>query len=383
MRFSTIVFAAAALALLPPSAAAQNASPPLPEPRIRVSGYLQPQYERADVGEDEARDRAFFRRLVVTFSARANERWIAQLQADLAPVIDGDRLQVKDAYLRYAGWQNRGLTLTIGNQKLPFSRSVLAPSSRRSLIERPIEAERAFGSPGRALAIKLDGDHHGHHLQWSGAFASALHSPDPRQVRIDGIADARADWSEGWLAAGRLEFHPFGNTPREQGNFGERSWRTVFAAAGYLWTNDGDRNLPTVNDRATSALTADVDDAAALELSAGIRGHRTSIDIEYHHVASHTIDRSFDGGLYRAGRAALHGFGLEAGYMIVPRRLEALGGLEALDAHARDAVLWRQSLGLVWYLAAHDVKVSVMHRETENDSDEHGRATFVQAQIAF
>jgi hypothetical protein len=108
-------------ALLPLLLVAQaGAGPP-----VGVSGYVQPQYEvrRAD---DGTRDRALFRRMVVTIDAAPMAHWRAQFSVDAGPLASaGTRPVIKNASVTFTGWEGRGITLTIGNQKMPLSRPLL------------------------------------------------------------------------------------------------------------------------------------------------------------------------------------------------------------------------------------------------------------------
>jgi hypothetical protein len=359
-------------------------TPPNDPPPVTLNGYVQAQYEEID-RPGEANDRAYVRRLVLTVEAAPAASWVGRIQADLAPTTVGDAVVIRDAYLRYTGWAAHGLTLTVGNQKLPFSRSFIVSSARRGLVERTVIGERSFGTPGRSIAMKLDGHTRSDLWQWSGAVASALHSPDAATLRIDGIADAASDWNEGVVALGRIELHPLGNTPRDQGDFGS-GMRVVIGGAGYIWRNDGDTNAYTDEGRALSRTLADVQQAQALELSGGLRGHRLSLDAEYHRVAARTVDTSFSGGLYMSGKTSLNQFGVEAGWMLVRRRLEALAAFDTMTVAGRDAIASRPAVGANWYFSGHNVKLEMMHRETYNDRGVRGarlHATYLQAQIAF
>jgi hypothetical protein len=72
--------------------------------------------------------------------------------------------------------------------------------------------------------------------------------------------------------------------------------------------------------------------------------------------------------------------------MIVPRRVELVAAVDAVDVEALDAALRRLALGASWYLREHRLKVQVLHRETFNDggrADRRAHATYVMTQVAF
>jgi hypothetical protein len=368
-------------ALVPGAVSAQTPA----APTFTFAGYLQTQYNRLSV-EDSPHDRVIFRRAIVGVEAELSERWMGELQADIAPVSLGERIEVRDAYLRYTGLTARGVTFTLGNQKTPFARSVLTSSARRGLVERPVTGERAYGSPGRAISLRVDGRDTGHLLLWSGAVASVHHAPTSDQIRLDGLATSRVDWNEGVMVSGRAEWHPRGFVALEQGAFDVKNTVMTIAAGAYHWVNDGDNNLFTEDGHSTSLVAADLDRATGLELSGGMRAPRLSLDAELHRITGRTIDPEFTGGLYRAGRTRLIKSSIEAGYMLVPPHLELLGGVETLDVEAYESVTWRPVAGVNWYVYRHKLKFQFMQRETLNDlgvRGQRGHATYLQAQIAF
>ena len=95
-------------------------------PRVSFSGYVQPQYEVRTTDTDTT-DRTIFRRMFFTLEAQPFTDWRGQFQVDAGRLVSfGERPVIKNAYIQYTGWEDRGLTLTIGNQKPPFSRSLTA-----------------------------------------------------------------------------------------------------------------------------------------------------------------------------------------------------------------------------------------------------------------
>jgi phosphate-selective porin OprO and OprP len=370
--FLTVLLAA----LLDIAPAAQTL--PADAPRVSFSGYVQPQYEVRS-GDGETSDRALFRRLVLGVETILPHAWSTQLQVDFGPVASNhdERLIVKDAYVRYAA--PHGIVLTIGNQKMPFSRSLLASSSRRGLVERPVAGDRSLGSPGRAAGIFADGWHRGRALHWTAGVAYSQQSPDADEVRIDGPAEARSDWNKGSLLAGRIELHPLGEVPRTQGDFAHGPVTFTAALAAYSWSNREDATSP-----ATTVVNADR--VSGFELSGSVRGFGLSTDVEFEHIASHAVDDGADLGLYIDGRALIDKGSIEAGYMLLPRRLEALVGFDATTSDAFDVTWHRFNSGINWYFNGHRLKVSVMHRESFNDRgvrNERSRATYLQTQFAF
>lgn len=377
--------ALSALALSVGTAAAQTAASP--ERRAGVGGYAQLQYERVDREDGDARDRVFVRRLLLTLNAEVAREWFAVAQFDFGPAASsGSRVIVKDTYLQYRGWRDSGVLLTIGNQKTPFSRSILMASTRRGLVERPFTGDKAFGGPGRAISIRSDGAAQRGKVRWSTALASTLHAPDADEIRIDGLPEASSTWNEGAMLTGRFELHPLGEVPLEHGDFNRGALKLVVGAAAYAWHNDGDRNLHTVANRSVNDSVADVDDVRGFEVSGAVRGHGVSVEAALTRISAEALDREFSGGLFRAGDAHLRAGSVEAGCMLLRRRLEAVAAYDALTSPTFAAAWRRASAGVNWYVSGHDLKFQVMHRRSTNDRGIAGAradATYLQAQIAF
>lgn len=350
------------------------------EPRVSFSGYVQPQYEVRSAG-GETIDRTLFRRLYFALDAHPFEHWHGQFQVDAGRLISGgDRLVIKNAYIQYTGWQDRGLTFTIGNQKPPFSRSLITSSSRRALIERPFTGDRLYGNPGRAPMVKLEGWHRNHHVYWAGAGGTSRNVPDAEFVRIDGPAETgTAGIHEGPIASGRVELHPFGETSREHADFGRTPLRVGVAAAAYGWWNDND-----AAPRGDGAI--DLSHVHAYEISAAVRGGGAWMDVAYNRVTSKAIDPTASSGIYAGGRALLHQSSVEAGYLFWRTHLEAVGMFDTMSAEPFVDTWRRLTGGMNWYMNRHDLKVSLMHRESYNERGLAGvrsHTTYIQTQFAF
>ena len=370
---------AAALALAACATTALPAQQPPAEPKISFSGYVQPQYQVELAGGDRS-DRALLRRAVVTFDVEMSGNWRGELQADLGPVTSGgDRVIVKNAFLQFTGWKDQGVLVTAGNQKLPFSRALLASSSRRGLVERPFTGDRGLGSPGRALSLKVDGWHRARTLYWSAAVAESRQSGERDEIRIDGPAEAGDDGYEGNVLAGRLEWHPLGEVSRDHGDFARGPVRLTAGVAAYGWWNDGDV-------RAGEGGGAEAARASGLELSGALRGQGLSVDAEFERITAAARPGSTDGGIYAGGEAAIRKASIEAGYMVLRERLEALAAIDEADTRTFDRPWRRAAAGVNWYVRRHALKFSLMHREGFNHLGVRGRrsrATYLQSQLAF
>jgi phosphate-selective porin len=115
---------------------------------VSLGGYIQTQYTRISMDGGDPRDRVLFRRIMLWAQSDLGEHWSAEVEADVAPATLGERILVRDAYLRYSGLRDGHFIVTLGNQKMPFSRSALTGASKRGFVERPVTGERPFGAPG-------------------------------------------------------------------------------------------------------------------------------------------------------------------------------------------------------------------------------------------
>ena len=387
MRRDVACLASAAIVFAAVSAAAQTPpdSSSSSSPHVTISGYVQPQLEITRSGGSTTDD-VLLRRAVVAVRTTLTPDWSAAIQVDFAPALDDDGVTLLDGYLRYSGFAEGAVTITAGNQKVPFSRSALFSSQRRGLVERSFTGERAFAAPGRAIGLQADGRHHDSQFQWSAALSSVYHAADVDEMRFDGLAKADETWNQGLMSVGRFEWHPFGPIAREQGDFEGGAFRVMTGVAAHAWHNDGDNNSFTEDGRSTSDEFADLDSAAAVELNVGLRGHGVSADVAWSWTSAELIDPTFGLGLYEDGKATLQQFSTEAGYMLVPGRLEALGAIDSLSAAAYPSIEYRPAAGMNWYANGHRIKISAMHRETFNARGATGarsRTTYFQAQLAF
>ena len=148
----------------------------------------------------------------------------------------------------------------------------------------------------------------------------------------------------------------------------------------------GEQPPGTVGGVSTSSSKADVDEATGFELSAGLRGFGFSADAQYQVVDGDTVATGFTGGVFVDGTTELEQLAVEAGYMVLPSRLELVGGWEAQDADGYADTWNRTSFGLNYFLNGYKLKGQLTYRMGENldgvagnDADE----VFLQLQYVF
>ncbi len=353
--------------------------------KIEVGGRIQVQYTQVDVDGEETTDDLFFRRLRFYLSGTVTENWVAKFQLDFGESFDGNEVSVKDAYLRYTGWET--LQLTVGNQKPPFSREFLTSSKKLQQVERPFTGDHNFGNPDRFLGVKLDGQALDNKLTYSVGFGAEDHDPAVGRMDFDTPANDQSDWNQGWLAAGRIDFHPLGEMNYDQSDFHSDETRFTISIAAFAWANDDDRNTYTdEEDMTTSTSNVDLEDASGFELSGGVRTHGFSADVQLNRISGDTVDSDFTGGLYRDGSTDLDQFSLVSGYMVVRDRLEITAGWQSQDADNYEEAWERTSVGLNYFWNQHKVKAQLTYQKGENVNGVGGQDSdtlFAQMQFVF
>jgi hypothetical protein len=351
---------------------------------VEIGGRVQLQYANVDIDGEDQRDQLFFRRLRPYIKASVTEDWNAKIQFDFGKSIDGNEVAVKDAYMEYTGWKNN--TLTIGNSKTPFSREALASSKRQQTVERGFVGDHNFGTPDRQLGFRLKGHNDSKKITYMASLGAEHLDPDAKKMDFDTPVNNAADWNEGLLIAGRIDFHPQGEMKFDQGDFHSDSWKSTFSLGFFNWSNDDDNNTYTdpVTGLSTSSSKADLDSVDGFELSAGVRGKGVSIDAEYNLVSGGTVDPTFTGGLYRNGTTDLDKYQIEGGYMLSGSPVELVARYQSLDADNYEDAWNATEFGVNYFWNKHKVKMQFTYRMGENFNGERGvDADTVLAQWQF
>jgi len=360
---------------------------------VEIGGQIQLQYYLFEPDAGEAEDDVFFRRLRVDVEGGVTEGWEGKIQVDYGK----SDVALKEVYLRYGGFERfEDLEVTVGNQNPPFSRSTNTSSKELQLVERPFVGDNNYGASEYMTGVRVDDSAAGGRIDWAASFGSASIDPDAAKLDFDTPVNADADFNQGWIAAGRVDWHPFGAMGYTTGHFVDLDpedpapydeYGLTLGVAAFTWSNDGDNDTYTdAAGRATSATKADVDAAEGFEVAAGFRGFRLSADAQYQVIDAETVDPRFTGGLFRAGDAELDVFAVHGGFMALPNTLELVAGYQSLDTEAYRDAWTRTSLGANWFLDRHRLKAQLTWRMGEsldgvpgNDADE----LFLQLQYAF
>ena len=201
-------------------------------------------------------------------------------------------------------------------------------------------------------------------------------------MRSASTAPPRQAWmgpTKGRLPAARVEFHPFGETTRDQADFRRTPPRVVFGAAVYGWWNDDD-----VAPHGAGAV--DLSRVNARRSALGRAGTRRLDGCRYNRVDARAARRPVVGRTLpgRAGAATPDSSSKPGTCCGAPASKPSAG-----STHAHRRIRRRLAPGLCGdelVHERHDLKVSLMHRESFNERGiPHARShtTYVQTQFVF
>lgn len=337
-------------------------------------------------GDDWSEEKLYFRRLRPVLEASFSPSWAAEVEFDFGDTLSGERLEFKDVFVSYLGFESKGFLVTVGNEKAVFSRQLQSSSKSLTLVERGFVGIDDFGSLDRVVGARVDGRDRTRRLGMAASVGLASHEPDSSQMEFESPLNAREDANRGWSLSGRAELSPLGEVDYDQGDFGSERLRFALAAAAYRWSNDGSQNRYTVDGRSTGEDVADLDLSHGVELSGALRGRGLSADCEIQWVRGIARDRTFDGGLYSRGAADLSKLSLQSGYMVLAERLEIVGGYDRLDAAAYASAWKRISMGATHYWKRQQLKLQfnfILHRSFLGAAGDDPQAFVTQLQIVF
>ena len=350
---------------------------------VKMGGRIQFQYHRKTPNSGQSSDDLFFRRFRPYIEGSIHNNWKGKFQWDMGKSSGDNELAVKDAYMQYKGIEN--LKITIGNANFPFSREKLTSSKKQQLVERTFVGDHNYGTPDRQLGIHFEGRSDDKTITWGAAMVQAAIDPDDDKLDFDTLANKNSDFNEGWMAGGRVDFHPLGYLKMSQGDFKRKSRATIGVAA-FSWSNDDDNNTRTINGSAVDSTKPDVDSVTGFEISGAFRAAGFSVDIEYNKFQTKTIDSTVTSGIFKNGEADLQNLAVEGGYMIVPAKIEVVAGYQSQDADNYGKKWNRTSVGINYFFEKHDIKTQITYRRGENLKGQDGNnenELFAQMQYVF
>lgn len=345
---------------------------------LKVGGRIQLQYHQEKPDGGETTDDLFFRRLRPYIEGSLHKDWKAKIQFDLGKADKDNEVAIKDAYFQYKGWE--GMKLNIGNANFPFSREFLTSSKYQQLVERTFVGDHNYGTPDRNVGLHLTGKTGSKKVSWGASTTVASIDPDNKKLDFDTPVNRGGDdWSDGFMAGGRVDWHPFGYLKFSQGDF-KRETKATIGVAAFTWSNDDD-NLS--GPGCTSKC--DVKDVTGLEVSGAFRAAGFSIDAQYNSFDSETVEAGITDGIYKDGKSTLTNASVEGGYMF-GETIELVAGYQTQDADGYVTSWNRTSVGANWFINKHDTKVQLSYRMGEDKDGEEGNDVdeiFLQTQFVF
>ena len=318
----------------------------------------------------------FFRRLRPFLYGALNKDWQGIIQMDFGNGFEGQyaKTSIKWAYMEYLGIEsNQQTSLKIGAFKPPFSREFLTLGPRLQQIERTAVGMNWFGTPDYMIGVGITRMTPDRKMAY--ALAGGSMTINPRSDRIffqTPLNNTSSANNDGWMAAGRLDWYPWGEMPfspkplasenaYNRGDWHTQDWRLMLSGAAYGWWNNNQNNVSnnTGNPNGASNLSTnqDVRSTYGFEASGGLRGFGFSGDLEYQYVHGKLLNQNFTGGLYDTGTSGLHKFTVNGGYMLYKNQWEPTATFSVLDA-SNFASLWTQTtLGLNWFIHHYDIRV--------------------------
>ncbi len=351
---------------------------------LKFGGRLQVQYHWLDADPGATHDDLFFRRVTPNLEATLGKDWFARLQIELVSSTNGRRVtQYKDAYAQYKGLS--GMKLNIGNAAFPYSREFLTSAERQQFVERTLTGSRSYGVPYRNFGLHLTGECDNTRITYGFSVSRATIHPDDTKITFDTPLNKGDDMNDGWMAGGRVDFHPFGKLAFSQGDF-ERKTRATVGIAAYSWHNSGNNTYTNGAGSSTSTSKNDVDQVQGAEVSGALRYQGWSADAEYNRLQADAVDRGFTGGIYQSGDAVLRTYMVKTGYMVITDRLELVAGYQGADADTYIKTWTTALLGANWYINKHDLKLQTTFQHGKDVKGKPGTSQdelFAQVQYVF
>lgn len=359
---------------------------------IEIGARIQLQYlhfsESPPEGDGESGDSIFFRRLRPYIAGSVTKNWWGKVQFDMGKSLDQDELAVKDAYMQYIGLQNH--KIFIGNSKTVFSREFLASSKRQQTVERWFVGQHNFGSPDRMLGFRIDGHTDNKRFEYKFNVGGESFDPDNKRMDFDTPVNDAGDFNLGWVGAGRVTFFPQDPIKRDQGDFRRGSFNYALEAAAFAWTNnEEDLTYTDVVDGVQTCNNdrkCDLDNANGWELSAGVRGHGLSADLEYNQVFGEMVAKNVNSGMYVDGETTIKKWQLEGGYMLANLPIEFVYKRDSMDTVGYEKKWYANDFGINYFFNKHKAKAQFLYRMESNvngaDNDDRNQI-IMQWQFVF
>jgi hypothetical protein len=355
---------------------------------LKFGGRVQAQYHKSDLDPGADTEDVFFRRVTPNLEATLGKDWFARLQIELVSSTNGRRVtQYKDVYAQYKGLS--GMKLNIGNAAFPYSREFLTSAERQQFVERTLTGSRSYGVPYRNFGLHLTGECDDTRITYGFSLSHATIHPDNTKITFDTPLNKGDDMNNGWMAGGRMDYHPYGKLAFSQGDF-DRKTRATVGIAAYNWRNSGNNTYTNGVGGSTNAKKNDVDQVQGAEVSGALRYQGWSADAEYNRIKADAVVSGFTGtnagNLYKNGRAELRSYMVKGGYMVIDNKLELVAGYQGLDADTYQKTWTTALIGANWYFNKHDLKLQTTFQHGDDVKGSTGTRQdelFAQVQYVF
>jgi len=325
---------------------------------LKIGGRLQTQYKHINNGSATKTntDEFLVRRARLTFKGQVTPWGFFKMQ----PEFGKGAVTLKDAYIGITPHSLLpGFELDIGNQYVQFSREALNSSKYLHFVERTTTSQFA---PFRQMGVNLTQKLFDKKLVISGGLfngslntgkvgAAGLAKNQIYHIDLSGFGGSAGQPSSQMLA-GRIEFSPFGNFKKTQGDFSGDPQMQV--AVNYYG-----QSLGAIFAAANNGFI----DSKAIGADAAFRGYGLSIEGEWIRRTL-TFDAT-NPTVGVAGRAVdQNAYSIQGGYMIVPQ-FELAARYEQLDFDNNNVYTGTKgedkvrefTVGANYYIKKHHMKI--------------------------
>jgi phosphate-selective porin OprO and OprP len=315
---------------------------------VTLSNRVQIRYTRDDPDDGEGRGSFRVRRAKTKFEGWFYSRNLGyELQLNWADSSN----PLEDANIQWDMYGNRVLTIRAGQFKVPFGLQELTSSGSQQFVDRSIVSNEF--AKGRDVGVQLGGVTLGSWIDWrAGVFNGNGRN---RSANDNGRFQYDA----------RVAFQPFGEVSYSESDFESRD-RPLFAVAVQYERNDARGSTPG-ND-----------------LSRTVRGGDVVFKFRGFSVFAEYFARENEPEL--GPRFDSTGLAAQAGYFVIPRRLEIALRRAELDPSDRIPGDDRTETGAAvnWFIHRHSLKLQSDFREILDDAtEERHREGRLQLQFIF
>ena len=248
---------------------------------------------------------------------------------------------LEDANINYDFTEGKkAFQLKAGQYKVPFGRQQLTSSGSQQFVDRSIVSDEF--ARGRDIGMQVWGLPMGGKLDWRvGVFNGA------------GRTVSRND-NDKYQTNARVTWQPFGDVKYSEGDF-DSTGTPLFAVAGQYESNE----RPVAAAGSTPAHTAD------REIVGG--------DVVFKFKGFSLFGEIFDASTDRSGTVSdfdHDGWSVQAGYFVIPQKLEVALRLAELDPNANVADNEREESGVAigYFFNKHNHKLQADYRQIETQS---------------